>query len=548
MNIDNTYDVGIYLRLSKDDNNGHLESMSISNQRRLLKDYVLEKGWKLVEEYVDDGWTGTNFERPSFKRMIDDALSGKINCIITKDLSRLGRNYVQAGYYTDEFFPENDIRYIAINDSIDTINDDNDMTAFHHVLNEIYPKQVSKKVRQVKRQSAEQGMFMGSQAPYGYKKSPEDKHILIIDDEAALVIRRLFNEFASGDTARQIADRLNEEKVDSPRFYHYAKMGRVNPLKEEKNVWGSATVLQLLRNQVYIGNMVQGKRKTVSFKTKKMRQVSPDNWIVVENTHEPIVERELWDKVHSRMRTNSRVAKTKEKTVGMFAGILKCADCDSPLAYMRKKLANGEKGLYRCSRYNNNGSNACGTHYIEENDLCEIVLSDIRRYAIIAENEKESIANKLLALKSKHAMAETKVLRGQISNAENRLAMIKTAIKNLYIDKCNGTIPEEAVKSMMEDFLKEQSDLETQIPRLHDELEQISTATDEVNEWLSLISDFTNIETLTRAVVCELIESITVSDRQKVDGKWEQSIDIRYRFIGDLLQDEETGAKKENIA
>ena len=548
MNIDNTYDVGIYLRLSKDDNNGHLESMSISNQRQLLKDYILEKGWKLVEEYVDDGWTGTNFERPSFKRMIDDALSGKINCIITKDLSRLGRNYVQAGYYTDEFFPENDIRYIAINDSIDTINDDNDMTAFHHVLNEIYPKQVSKKVRQVKRKSAEQGMFMGSQAPYGYKKSPEDKHILIIDDEAALVIRRLFNEFASGDTARQIADRLNEEKVDSPRFYHYEKMGRVNPLTEEKNVWGSATVLQLLRNQVYIGNMVQGKRKTVSFKTKKMRQVSPDNWIVVENTHEPIVERELWDKVHSRMRTNSRVAKTKEKTVGMFAGILRCADCDSPLAYMRKKLANGEKGLYRCSRYNNNGSNACGTHYIEENDLCEIVLSDIRRYAIIAENEKETIANKLLTLKSKHAMAETKVLRGQISNAENRLAVIKTTIKNLYIDKCSGNLPEEVFKSMMEDFLKEQSELETQIPQLHDELEQISTATDEVNEWLSLISDFTNIETLTRAVVCELIESITVSDRQKVNGKWEQSIDIRYRFIGDLLQDEETGVKKENIA
>ena len=203
-----------------------------------------------------------------------------------------------------------------------------------------------------------------------------------------------------------------------------------------------------------------------------MRQVSPENWIVVENTHEPIVERELWDKVHSRMRTNSRVARTKEKTVGMFAGILRCADCNSPLAYMRKKLANGE----------------------------------------------------------------------------NRLAVIKTTIKNLYIDKCSGNLPEEVFKSMMEDFLKEQNELENQIPRLHDELEQIGTATDEVNEWLNLITDFTNIETLTRAVVCELIESITVSDRQKVDGKWEQSIDIRYRFIGNLLQDAETSAKKENIA
>lgn len=269
MNADNTYDVGIYLRLSKDDNNGHLESMSISNQRQVLKDYVVEKGWNLVREYVDDGWTGTNFERPGFKKMIDDALSGKINCIITKDLSRLGRNYVQAGYYTDEFFPENDIRYIAINDSIDTISDDNDMTAFHHVLNEIYPKQVSKKVRQVKKKNAEQGKFMGSQAPYGYKKSTEDKHILVVDDEAALIIKRLFNEFAAGESARQIAERLNTEKIDSPRFYHYSKMGRINPLTSEKNVWGSSTVLQLLRNQVYIGNMVQGKRKTVSFKTKK---------------------------------------------------------------------------------------------------------------------------------------------------------------------------------------------------------------------------------------------------------------------------------------
>ena len=233
------------------------------------------------------------------------------------------------------------------------------------------------------------------------------------------------------------------------------------------------------------------------------------------------------------------------RTAQQACDLIKEKDNDTGITrFYIVKLANGEKGLYRCSRYNNNGSNACGTHYIEEDDLCEIVLNDIRHYAVIAENEKETIANKLLTLKSKHAMAETKVIKSQITNAENRLAVIKTTIKNLYIDKCIGNLPEEVFKSMMEDFLKEQSDLENQIPRLHDELEQISTATDEVNEWLNLIIDFTNIETLTRAIVCELIESITVSDRQKVNGKWEQSIDIRYRFIGDLLQDEETGVKK----
>ena len=548
MNIDNTYDVGIYLRLSKDDKNGHLESMSISNQRKVLVDYVTEKGWNLVEEYIDDGYSGTNFERPGFKRMIKDALKGHINCIITKDLSRLGRNYIKTGYYTDEFFVENDIRYIAINDGIDTMQDNNDMAAFHHVLNEIYPKEVSKKVRQIKRKNAEQGMFMGSQAPYGYKKSPEDKHILIIDDEAALIVKRLFNEFAMGDSARMIADRLNKEKVNSPRFYHYEKIGRENPLKSEKNVWGSSTVLQLLRNQVYIGNMVQGKRRCASFKTKKMKTVAPENWIVVENTHEAIVEKELWDRVHTLMNSKSRVVKTKKKTIGLFAGILKCSDCGSPLAYMRKKMAHGEKGFYRCSRYNNNGSEACTTHYIEENDLCEFVLDDIRKYAVITESEKENIAKRLISLKKRNIKCETKVLQSQINSAEKRLSSIKSAIKNLYIDKCNGSLPEEVFKSMLDDFLIEQAELEEKLPKMNKELYEISNRVDEVNEWINLISNFAEIETLTRPIITELIDKITVSERVIRNGEWEQAIDINYRFVGNLLQNAEITVKEKNIA
>lgn len=549
MDIEKIYKVGTYSRLSKDDKNGHLESMSISNQRQVLKDYVAEKGWHLTEEYIDDGYTGTNFDRPDFKRMIDDALSGKIDCIITKDLSRLGRNYVQAGYYTDEFFIENDIRYIAINDGIDTIKEDNDIAAFHHVLNEIYPKQVSKKVRQVKRKSAEQGKFMGSQAPYGYMKSPEDKHLLIIDDEAALIVRRLFNEFASGESARTIADKLNSEKVNSPRFYHYEKIGRENPLSNEKNVWGSATILQILRNQVYIGNMVQGKRQTVSFKTKKRRQVSSENWIIVENTHDPIIDKDLWDRVHNLLGgSKSRVAQTKKKTVGLFAGILRCADCNSPLAYMRKKLAHSEKGVYRCSKYNNSGANACSTHYIEEKDLCEFVINDIRHYAILAEEEKETIANRLLASKQKNQRSETKVLRKQIGDAENRLSIISQAVKNLYLDKCTGNIPENTFKTLMNDFSTEQAEIEERLPKLKKELAEVQDAKDEIREWLELISSYANIETLTRAIVTELIESITVSDRIKYNGSWEQTIDINYRFVGDILKPTNHTIKKENIA
>lgn len=327
MKLQDNYDVGIYCRLSRDDHNGTLESMSIANQRQVLVDYVTEKGWTLRDCYIDDGYSGTNFDRPDFKRMIHDAEIGKIDCIITKDLSRLGRNYVEAGYYTEEYFIEHDIRFIAINDGIDTMHDNNDIAAFHHVLNEFYPKQVSKKVKQVKKKSAEQGKFMGSQAPYGYMKSPEDKHVLIIDEEAAAIVRRLFNEFANGDSARMIADKLNAEGINTPRFYHYEKMGRTNPLTEEKNVWGSATITQLLKNQVYIGNMVQGKRQVVSFKTKKMRTVPPENWIVVENTHTPLIEKSLWERVQKRLSNpNKKIRRTKINTVGLFSGIVKCSD------------------------------------------------------------------------------------------------------------------------------------------------------------------------------------------------------------------------------
>ncbi len=543
MELLNNYDVGIYCRLSRDDNNGNLESMSIVNQRQVLTDYVTEKGWNLKECYIDDGFTGTNFDRPSFKRMIKDVEMGKINCVVTKDLSRLGRNYVQSGYYTDEFFIEHNTRFVAINDGIDTIKEDNDITAFHHVLNEIYPKQVSKKVRQVKRTSAEQGKFMGSQAPYGYKKSPEDKHILIIDDEAALVIKRIFNEFASGYSARYIADRLNEEEVDSPRFYHYRKIGRENPLKDEKNVWGSSTILQLLRNQAYIGNMVQGKRQVVSFKTKKMRSVSPENWIVVENTHTPLIERDLWDRVHNMMNTKSRVAKTKKEDYGLFAGILECADCHSPLAFTRKQLKDRERKFYRCSRYNNNGSKACSTHLIEEEYISEFVLNDIRLYAKLVKSDKVKIANKLLASKVQTQLSEKKALQAQIEETENRLAVISATLKNLYVDKCTGEISKEMFTKYMSDFSNEQTELQDKLPKLQSELDGLQETTDEIDEWLDLIGDYTNLKTLTRSIVTELIDKIIVSERKEIDGKIEQNIEIRYRFIGDLLN-----AKKEDIA
>lgn len=544
MKLQDNYDVGIYCRLSRDDHNGTLESMSIANQRQVLVDYVTEKGWTLRDCYIDDGYTGTNFDRPDFKRMIHDAEIGKIDCIITKDLSRLGRNYVEAGYYTEEYFIEHDIRFIAINDGIDTMHDNNDIAAFHHVLNEFYPKQVSKKVRQVKKKSAEQGKFMGSQAPYGYMKSPEDKHILIIDEDAAIVVRRLFNEFANGDSARMIADKLNSEGVSTPRFYHYEKLGKTNPLTEEKNVWGSATILQLLRNQVYIGNMVQGKRQVVSFKTKKMRQVSPENWIVVENTHVPLVDKSLWERVQEKLgKHHKKIRRTKNENVGLFSGIVKCSDCNMPLAYMRKQLKDREKGVYRCSRYNNNGSGACSSHYIDEEYISAFVLDDIRNYAQLAVEKREELAEKLYRALKKTNSSEISTLKSKVKSNENRLFEINDRIKNLYEDKCLGKIPEDVALSLMQNFTSEKTELETKLPALKNKLVNMDETVGNINEWLNMISAYENITELDREIVCGLVESVTVFEKDRSTTPVTQEVKIEYRFIKNLLQNE-----KEDIA
>lgn len=542
---DNDYNVGIYCRLSRDDHNGSLESMSIANQRQVLTDYVNEKGWKLEECYIDDGWTGTNFNRPDFKRMIHDAEIGRINCIVTKDLSRLGRNYVEAGYYTEEYFIEHDIRFIAVNDGIDTIKDDNDIAAFHHVLNEIYPKQVSKKVRQVKKKSAEQGKFMGSQAPYGYMKSPEDKHILIVDDEAAVIVRRLFKDFANGDSARMMADKLNKEGVSTPRFYHYEKEGKTNPLSEQKNVWGSATITQLLKNQAYIGNMVQGKRQVVSFKTKKMRTVSPENWIVVENTHEPLVEKELWDRVQKRFNRHHHtvVRRTKNDMVGLYSGMIKCADCGMPLAYMRKQLKDREKGVYRCSKYNNNGSKACSSHYINEDYISTFILNDIRNYANLAVTDRENLADRLYKALKKSNRGEMSSVKTKIKAIETRLLELNDRIKCVYEDKCTGKMPEDIALGLMKDFTDEKADLEKELPIIKNKLCDISETESSINDWLDMISRYENITELDRETVFGLVESITVFEKDRSTTPAVQEIKIEYRFIKNLLQKE-----KEDIA
>ncbi len=541
MKTQNNYDVGIYCRLSRDDKNTNLESMSIANQRHMLTDYVKEKGWNLREIYIDDGFSGTNFERPEFKRMIQDIESGRIDCVITKDLSRLGRNYAKVGYYTEEYFLEQGVRFIAINDSFDSLKEEeNDIAPFKNVLNEWYPRDISKKVRQVKKVNAMQGKFMGSQAPYGYKKSPEDKHILIIDEPAAAIMRRIFAEFVAGDSIRMIGERLNQEGIDSPRFYHSRYPGGQTPKPTEKNNWGNASITQMLRNQAYIGNMVQGKRQVTSFKTKKRRCVDPDNWIIVENTHEPIISREIWNATQKRLdRGGHRIKRSrKEGVIGLFSGCVICADCGSRLAYAIKYLKDGSSyGAYRCSRYNNAGKTACSQHYIQEAALVNFVLSDIRMHARLASSDRERISRQLALGMCRNQDGGMRQLEAQQKEIDDRQAVIASTVKSLYEDKCTGKLSESVFQDLLANYTNEQAALTERQTDLWKKAAEKREAQNSVDEWLALIAEHMDIKELDRTTVMGLIDTITIGEARKENGKRTQEITIQYRFIGNLLED-----------
>jgi DNA invertase Pin-like site-specific DNA recombinase len=506
--------------------------MSIVNQQKLLRDYVKEMGWNLQETYIDDGYTGTNFDRPDFKRMIRDIESGRLNCIIVKDLSRLGRNYVECGYYTDEFFLKKGVRFIAVNDGIDTM-EDNDMMPFHHVVNEIYPKQVSRKVRQVKASTAKQGKFIGSQAPYGYQKSPHDRYLLIPDEPAAAIIRRIFSEYASGISARAIGTLLTTDGVDSPKFYHYGKLGKATPSSDDKNSWGSGTILQIIRNRVYIGDMVQGKRSAVSYKVKKRYMKAPDDWIVVEGTHEPLVTRDMWDKAQERGKLGYSAHMATIGTIGLFAGVLRCAECGNVLAYMRRPIKGGELGAYRCGRYNNNGRESCTTHYISEATLSRIILEDIRRHAQIADRDRAALVSKLMKSVEQSRSGTVREIKAKLREVQTRLDTASSMVKNLYEDKVAGKLPEDIFQSLIAGYSDERAELDTKRASLHRQLGDSEDLERKVSDWVTHVSAFTGIDSLDRATVSALIESITVSEAPEVGKK--QEVTINYRYMSKFI-------------
>lgn len=530
-----TYVAAVYCRLSRDDNNYDLKSMSIQNQEKLLRDYVTEKGWVLYEVFIDDGYTGTNFDRPAFKRMIEAVKSGAVNCVITKDLSRLGRNYVETGYYTDTFFPEMDVRYIAVNDSMDTLADDNEMMAFHHVINEIYPRQISRKVRQVKLANAKEGKFNGGQPPYGYRQAPDNKHLLVVDNEAAEVVKNIFTWYAQGEGVTSIADKLNRTGILTPRQYYLKqKRGFIPP--DVNNEWNTSALFKILKNEVYLGSMVHGRCKVVSFKSKKRKFMGHEHWIITENAHEPIVSASIWDTAQRQLERKRMPRTAPYGQAGLFSGILECADCGTRLSYMKRKRKGMDTIVYRCSRFCNAGKKACSPHQIREELLKEVVLDDIRLHARLAEEGVEKLTKRLIQamLGNQEAVSDDPSIK--IAQFQKRMERISGQIRNLYEDRANGSLPDDVFKKIMGDYSKEYGVLEAELAALQSDQGERNNVHLRVTNWANAVRECLDITELSRAVLFGLIDKIVVSERQGRDGQDEQRIRIVYRFAAERVK------------
>ena len=534
--MQDTYNVGVYARLSRDDERTG-ESVSIENQKELLAQYVKEQGWNLYSYYCDDGVSGTTFDRPQFNRLVQDATDGKINLVLCKDLSRLGRDYIEAGRYTDYIFPSLGCRFIALNDGVDTIHKNNEMMVIlKNVMNDLYARDTSNKIKAVRQSTFKAGKFISAYAPYGYMKSPEDKHKLIPDPVTAPIVRRIFNLRAQGNGHRKIAIILNEDGIPSPRTYYYMVRGQEHH-SYEMVAWSDMTVRSILRNEVYIGHLVQNKTGHISYKNHKQVSKPREEWIKVENTHEPLIEKELWDFVQATEDRLTRGRSGKNGMVSLFADVLRCMDCGGAMRFSTdyRKRKNGKPSEYKaylCNRYMSGGRQACSPHYINQRLLVELVTLDIRAKAIFAQNNPDELKAKLLNKREAASVEQTKAMQTALTALDKRLAELEKLVQAVYEDKVMGRIPEAICVKLLKQYEAERAEKLESKQKLSAKIAESAADTKSIDDWLNVIQDYAQLETLDRPTLVRLINRIEVGEKSVVDGVTERTINIYYNFVG----------------
>jgi len=529
--------VGIYLRLSQEDLREG-DSVSIDNQRMILTKYVKEKGWTLVDTYVDDGWTGTDFNRPEVQRLLDDAKSGRINIIVVKDLSRFGRNYIQVGQYIDYIFPLNNIRFIALNDGVDTADRNStalEMMPIINLFNEWHASSTSKKIKAVVEANAKAGKYGCKQAAYGYIKGDDEKHTPIINPETAPVVLSIFKMRAQGISPRHIADKLNEDGILNPTDYHYSRIGK-EPTIAMRHLWSGATVKNILQNRIYLGQLAQLRRTTVSHKNHKVVYKDESDWVIVENNHEPIITQELWDRVREVENSVSNGKPMKTGYVNPLCGLMFCADCG-----FKMQVATTWRGIkktpdavpyrsYNCTSYRLFGKNACDSHYITERCIEKLIVDNIRLMARLVIDDEEAARKRFLTIKNQGDAEKTANSRKNLAANQKRISELQGLIQSVYEDKYLGKITETSCGVLLGKYETELKALQEEQAKLTARLDTEKQNAEDVDKFIERVKKYADVQKLTREMCLELIEYVTI-DKHPSDRKAERDIHIYYKFL-----------------
>ena len=545
----------LYGRLSQEDmlkkSGAEDDSNSIQNQRLLLEKYAKEKGFPNTKFIYDDGYSGTNFRRPGWNEVMELVESDQVATIIVKDMSRLGREYLQVGQYTELIFPSYGIRFIAVNDGVDSLYEStNDFVPFRNLMNEFYAKDCSKKGRSAARVKAETGARVGSRPPYGYQKDPDDpKRRIIPDPDTAPIVQRIFALCASGSGPSQIAKLLTSEKVPTPSYAYYAKYGvEIGGANiEEPYNWSGPTVSAILENEAYLGNTVNLKYTTLSFKNKKKIERPQSEQFRFENTHVPLVDVETW-KIVQEIRQHKR-RRTNMDEQDMFSGLVYCADCGSTMTLSRAHTMKECQYNFTCQNHRKNGKDVCSPHYIRESVLAAVVLDDVRRITHFARQNEVLFAKHIGMKRSKESQREIAALQKRIDAMTKRDAELTALFKQLYEDNVLGRIPDEQYRALSNEYLAEQNAIREELPKAQERQQVLRDSVSNVARFIDKAKKYETIDELTPEILRTFIKRIEVGEREKKYSRnAPQDITIYYRDVGAMDELPQQRAEEEESA
>ena len=522
----------LYPRLSHEDELQG-ESNSISNQKRILETYAKQNGFSNLRWYTDDGYSGANFQRPGFQAMLADIEAGKVGTVIVKDMSRLGRNYLQVGMYTEMIFPQKGVRFIAINDGVDSAQGENDFAPLRNIFNEWLVRDTSKKIKAVKRSKGMSGKPITSKPVYGYLMDEDEN--FIIDEEAAPVVRQIYSLCLAGNGPTKIARMLTEQQIPTPGTLEYRRTGstrRYHPGYECK--WATNTVVHLLENREYTGCLVNFKTEKPSYKLKHSIENPPEKQAVFENHHEPIIDRETWERVQELRKQRKRPNRYDE--VGLFSGILFCADCGSVMYQQRYQTDKRKQDCYICGSYKKRTAD-CTAHFIRTDLLTAGVLSNLRKVTSYAAKHEARFMKLLIEQNEDGDRRRNAAKKKELEAAEKRIAELSAIFKRLYEDSVTGRISDERFSELSADYEAEQKELKERAARLREELSKAQEATANAEKFMNVVRRHTTIEELTPTLLREFVEKIVVHESVALDGKRRgklrrQEIEIYYSFVG----------------